>query len=115
MGETQRLGWWNDGVLTSTGEFLFKQGFPRSASFAQARAGFRVAKLACDGGLAIQPTPGGPITCHLFCLSPQLKDAFENERNRWLDKLKEWAVSFMGAWSLKTCPWQRVAGREEGT
>ena len=114
MGETQRLGRSNDRVLTSTGEF-FKQGFPRSASFAQARSGFRVAQLACDGGLAIQPTPGGPITCQRFCLSPQLEDAFENERNRWLDKLKEWAGSFIGAWSLKTCPWQRVPGREEGT
>ena len=48
MGETQRLGWWNSGVLTSTGEFLFQQGFPRSSPFAQTRAGFRVAQLACD-------------------------------------------------------------------
>lgn len=39
MGETQRLGWWNSGVLTGTGEFLFQQGFPRSAPFAQIRAG----------------------------------------------------------------------------
>jgi hypothetical protein len=31
MDETQRLGWWNRGVLTGTGEFLFQQGFPRSA------------------------------------------------------------------------------------
>jgi len=81
LGETQRLGWWNSGVLTGTGEFLFQQGFPRSAPFAQTRAGFRVAQLACDEALAIQPTPGGPITCHLFRLTPQLEDAFENERN----------------------------------
>jgi hypothetical protein len=82
LGETQRLGWWNSGVLTGTGEFLFQQGFPRSAPFAQTRAGFRVAQLACDEALAIQPTPGGPITCQLFRLTPQLEDAFENERNR---------------------------------
>ncbi len=62
MGETQRLGWWNSGVLTGTGEFLFQQGFPRSMPFAQTRAGFRVAQLACDEALAIQPTPGGPIS-----------------------------------------------------
>ena len=31
MGETQRLGWWISGVRTGTGEFLFQQGFPRSA------------------------------------------------------------------------------------
>ena len=24
MGETHRLGWWNSGVLTGTGEFLFQ-------------------------------------------------------------------------------------------
>ncbi len=28
LGESQRLGWWNSGVLTGTGEFLFQQGFP---------------------------------------------------------------------------------------
>jgi len=77
MGETQRLGWWNSGVLTGTGEFLFQQGFPRSSPFAQTRAGFRVAQLACDEALAIQPTPGGPISCHLFRLTPQLEDALE--------------------------------------
>jgi hypothetical protein len=48
-----------------------------------------VAQLACDETLAIQPTPGGPITCHLFRLTPQLEDAFENERNRWMDDLQE--------------------------
>jgi hypothetical protein len=44
MGETQRLVWWNSGVLTGTGEFLFQQGFPRSAPFAQTRAGFRYSR-----------------------------------------------------------------------
>jgi hypothetical protein len=61
LGETQRLGWWNSGVLTSTGEFLFMQGFPRSRPLAQTRAGFWVAQLACDEALAIHrmagPTP----------------------------------------------------------
>ena len=33
LGETQLLDWWNSGVLTGTGEFLFQQGFPRSALF----------------------------------------------------------------------------------
>jgi hypothetical protein len=96
LGENQRLGWWNSGVLTGTGEFLFQQGFPRSARFAQTRAAFRVAQLACDEALAIQPTPGGPITCHLFRLTPQLEDDFENERNRWMDESQEWADCFHG-------------------
>jgi hypothetical protein len=111
LGETQRLSWWNSGVLTGTGGFLFQQGFPRSAPFAQSRAGFRVAQLACDEGLAIQPTPGGPITCHLFRLTPQLEVAFENERNRWMDEPQERAGSFKGPWKLKTCQWQRVHER----
>ena len=81
LGETQRQGWWNSGVLTGTGEFLFQQGFARSSPFAQTRAGFRVVQLVCHEALAIQPTPGGPIICHLFRLTPQLEDAFENERN----------------------------------
>ena len=100
LGETQRLGWWNSGVLTGTGEFVFQQGFPRSSPFAQTRAGFRVAQLACDEALAIQPTRGGPITCHLFRLTPQLEDAFENERNRWMNEPQEWAEFFQAAWGL---------------
>ena len=100
LGETQRLGWWNSGVLTGTGEFLFQQGFPRSSPFAQTRAGFRVAQLACDEALAIHPTPGGPITCHMFRLTPQLEDAFENERNRWMDEPQEWAECFQAVWGL---------------
>jgi hypothetical protein len=107
-GETQRLGWWNSGVLTGTGEFLFQQGFPRSAQFAQTRASFRVAQLACDEALAIQPTPGGPITCHLFRLTPQLEDAFENERNRWMDEPTEWADCFQAAWALSSKQWPQA-------
>jgi hypothetical protein len=108
LGETQRLGWWNSGVLTGTGEFLFQQGFPRSSPFAQTRAGFRVAQLACDEALAIQPTPGGPITCHLFRLTPQLEDAFENERNRWMDEPQEWADCFQAAWNLSAEQWPQA-------
>jgi hypothetical protein len=108
LGETQRLGWWNSGVLSGTGEFLFQQGFPRSTPFAQARAGFRVAQLACDEALAIQPSPGGPITCHLFRLTPQLEDAFENERNRWMDEPREWADCFQAAWSLGSEQWPQA-------
>ena len=87
-------------MLTGTGDYLFLQGFPRSSPFAQTRAGFRVAQLACDEALAIQPTPGGPITCHLFRLTPQLEDAFENERNRWTDEPQEWAACIQEAWGL---------------
>ena len=108
MGETARLNWWNSGVMTETGEFLFGQGFPRSTPFAQTRAGFRVAQLACDEALAIQPTPGGPITCHLFRLSPPLEDAFENERNRWMDEPNEWADVFKTTWSLAADRWPQA-------
>jgi hypothetical protein len=108
MGETQRLGWWNSGVLTDTGEYLFQQGFPRSTPFAQTRAAFRVAQLACDESLAIQPTPGGPVTCHLFRLTPQLEDAFDNERNRWMDEPQEWAACFQTAWELTADQWPQA-------
>jgi hypothetical protein len=108
LGETQRLGWWNSGVLTGTGEFLFQQGYPRSSPFAQTRAGFRVAQLACDEALAIQPTPGGPVICHLFRLAPQLEDAFENERNRWMDEPDPWADIFQAAWTLTPEQWPQA-------
>ena len=105
LGETQRLGWWNSGVLTGTGEFLFQQGFPRSSPFAQTRAGFRVAQLACDEALAIQHAPGGPINCHLFRLTPQLEDAYESERSLWMDEPEAWTDSFQAAWSIKAEQW----------
>jgi hypothetical protein len=100
LGESQRLGWWNSGILTGTGEFLFQQGFPRSAPFAQTRAGFRGAQLVCDEALEIQPTPGGSITCHQFRLPPQLEDAFENEREMWMDEPEPWVGPFQSAWTL---------------
>jgi len=100
LGETQWLGWWNSGVLTGRGDYLFLQGFPRSSPFVQTRTGFRVAQLACDEALVTQHTPGGPITCHLFRLMPQLEDAFENQRNRWMDQPEPWVDPFQSAWSL---------------
>lgn len=86
LEESQRLGWWNSGVLIGTGAFLFQQGFPRSSPFAQTWAGVRVAQLACDEALTIQPTPCGPITCQLFRLTPELEGTFANERNRCMDE-----------------------------
>ena len=108
IGETARMNWWNSSVMSITGEFLFEGGFPRSAPFAQTRAGFRVAQLACDEALAVQPSPGGPITCHLFRLTPQLEDAFENERNRWMDEQKEWTDAFKTAWGLSSEQWPQA-------
>ena len=93
-------------VVAAMGET--QQGFPRSAPFALTRAGFRVAQLACDEALAIQPTPGGPVTCHLFRLTPQLEDAFENERNRWMDEPQEWADCFQAAWALSAEQWPQA-------
>ncbi len=108
MGEAARLKWWKSSVMSGTGEFLFESGFPRSAPFAQTRAGFRVAQLACDEALAIQPSPGGSITCHLFRLTPQLEDAFENERNRWMDEPQEWKECFQATWALGAEQWPQA-------
>ena len=71
MGETQRLGWWNNGVLTGTGEFLFQQGFPRSSPFAQTRAEFG--------------------------LIPQQEESVGGEPNPWIDVPRRCAVSAGGA------------------
>jgi hypothetical protein len=100
LGESQRLGWWNSGMLTGTGEFLLQQGFPRSAPFTQTLPGFRGGQLACDEALPIQPTPGGSITCHEFRLTFQLEDAFENKRNRWMDEPETLIGPFQSAWTL---------------
>ncbi len=57
-------------------------------------------QLACEEALAIQPTPGGVITCHLFRLTPQQEKAFENGRNCWMDEPQQWAYCFQAAWAL---------------
>jgi hypothetical protein len=67
-----------------------------------------VAQLASDVALAIQPTPGGPVTCHLFRLTPQLEDAFENERNRWMDEPEHWVDTFQAAWTLTPEQWPQA-------
>jgi len=34
IGESQRLGWWNSGLLTGRGELPFQQGLPRATAMA---------------------------------------------------------------------------------
>ena len=48
-GEMDLMGWWNTrGVLGPRGQAVYRRGFPRTHSFAQARAVFSVARDRCD-------------------------------------------------------------------
>ena len=114
IGEKDRLGWWNSEVLNEAGRFLYEQNFPRSAPFAQARAAFRVAQLVCDEALGIERSATGPQVCHLFRLLPEVEDAFENERDRWLDQAQAWEDTFEGAFALESDRWPQALGELAG-
>jgi len=118
IGEKDRRGWWNSEVLNDAGRFLYEQNFPRSGPFAQARAAFRVAQLACDEAMGIERSATGPQVCHLFRLPPEVEDAFENERNRWLDQAQDWEGTFEGVFALASDRWPHdlceLAGLEGG-
>lgn len=114
IGEKDRRGWWNSELLCDSGRFLFEQNFPRSAPFAQARAAFRVAQLACDEALGIKRSTTGTHICHLFRLPPEVEDAFENERDRWLDQAPAWESTFEGVFALSSDRWPQVLGELGG-
>ena len=114
IGEKDRRGWWNSEVLNDSGRFLYEQNFPRSAPFAQARAAFRVAQLACDEALGIERSATGPQVCHLFRLPPEAEDAFENERDRWLDQAPAWESTFEGVFALVSDQWPQALGELAG-
>jgi hypothetical protein len=114
IGEKDRRGWWNSEVLNDSGRFLYEQNFPRSAPFAQARAAFRVAQLACDEALGIERSATGPQICHLFRLPPDVEDAFENERERWLDQAQAWEDTVEGVFALASDRWPQVLGELAG-
>jgi hypothetical protein len=114
IGEKDRRGWWNSELLNDSGRFLYEQNFPRSAPFAQARAAFRVAQLACDEALGIERSATGPQVCHLFRLPPDVEDAFENERDRWLDEAQAWEDTFEGVFALASDRWPQALGELAG-
>ena len=58
--------------------------------------------------LGIQTTADGPLICHLFRLTPELEEAFEVERNHWLDQPENWAQLFMQALSVSIEQWPQV-------
>ena len=106
IGESTRMNWWNSNVLSLTGEFLFKQGFPRSTGFAQTRACYRAAELACNEALGIAIGEKEANICHLFKLPIYLEDAYEDERRVWMDEtVDNWSKPFRKTCELKLDQW----------
>jgi hypothetical protein len=88
-GEMDLLGWWNTkGVLGKLGASVYLRGFPRTASFAQARVVFAVASARAR---ELWSPPG---CATLWNLPPDIEDAFEDHWQAWADAPEVWAPVF---------------------
>jgi hypothetical protein len=88
-GEMDRAKWWNTNkALSSTGTMVFKRGFPRTHSFAQARAVFAVAKHRCDEHF------NPPKSATLWRLPQDVEERLEAAWEGWLDDASSWSEFF---------------------
>ena len=88
-GELDVDGWWSaEHLLTSRGSYVYGRSFPRTHWFAQARVAFEAARHAC----AAIRLPGRAIT--LWTLPPEIEEALDQQRNKWLRNPDEWAPFF---------------------
>lgn len=89
LGEMDNAGWWNTkGLLSSSGTFVFRRGFPTTHPFAQARTVFAVAASRCQELFAAP----GYVT--LWWLPAPVEEQFEDHWQRWLDELDCWQPFF---------------------
>lgn len=97
-GEMDRMAWWNTrGALGPMGRVVYGRGFPRTASFAAARAVFAVARARTQ-------ELWNPVGCAtLWSLPAEHEDAFEDHWQRWMDEGERWRPFF-----------EAVAGLGEG-
>jgi hypothetical protein len=88
-GEMDGAKWWNSrGVLGRTGDVVFQRGFPRTASFTQARVTFAVARARCA------ETFNPPECMTLWSLPAEIEERFEEEWYQWLDQSEDWDSFF---------------------
>ena len=89
VGEMDLAKWWNtNGLLGRKGRILLSRGFPRTHSFAQARAVFAVATARSHEVF----DPPGCMT--LWSLPAEIEDQFDSRWQSWLEKGEEWASVF---------------------
>lgn len=88
-GELDANGWWNTkGQLGNLGRLALRRGFPKTASFAQARSVFAVAAARCRE--VFDP----PETVTLWQLPPAIEEQFDAKWEHWLDHAGEWSAVF---------------------
>ncbi len=89
LGEMDNASWWNTkGLLSSSGAFVFRRGFPTTHPFAQARTVFAVAASRC------QELFDAPGCVTLWCLPAAIEEQFEDRWQRWLDEIDRWQPFF---------------------
>ncbi len=89
LGEMENVGWWNTkGLLSDSGRFVFRRGFPTTYSFAQARAVFAVATSRC------RELFEAPNCVTLWCLPAAVEEQFEEHWQGWLDEVDQWQPFF---------------------
>lgn len=89
FGEMDVARWWNTkGALGRSGGIVYGRGFPRTRSFAQARAVFAVARAR--SAQVFNP----PRCVTLWSLPAEVEEAFEDHWQGWLDDAETWAPVF---------------------
>ncbi len=89
VGEMDLAKWWNtNGLLGRKGRILLSRGFPRTHSFAQARAVFAVATARSRELF----DPPGCMT--LWSLPAEIEDQFDGHWQGWLENREDWAPFF---------------------
>jgi hypothetical protein len=92
-GEKDLARWWSSELLGATGASALRRGFPRTHSFAQARAVFAVATARCEeryteSGIAMS----GIVT--LWHLPADVEEEFEARWEWWLGDSEHWRGFF---------------------
>ncbi len=89
VGEMDLARWWNtNGLLGRKGRILLSRGFPRTHSFAQARAAFAVATARSHEVF----DPPGCMT--LWSLPAEIEDQFDSRWQGWLEQREDWESFF---------------------
>jgi hypothetical protein len=96
-GEMDLLGWWNtNGVLGRLGSAVYSRGFPRTATFAQARVVFTVAAARC------RELWNPPACATLWSLPGEIEEVFDDHWQTWADDVDSWMPFFDTLTTLRT-------------
>lgn len=95
-GEMDLAQWWNSkGMLGRNGATVLRRGFPKTASFVQARVVFTIARHRS------QELFNPPQSVTLWNLPAEVEERFEEQWHRWLEQTEKWQSFFQALQNIK--------------